>query len=498
MPASALAAAPTAAPIRTKIVATMGPAVADDATLRALLSSGADVCRLNFSHGTLDEHATMLAAIRQASADLGVSPAILGDLGGPKIRLSEVADHDDTGGMPIRVGDALVIQRQPTVGRNGVVGSTYPGLIDDVEVGHRVLVEDGLLRFLCVGKEPDALHLQCRAGGVLKTRKGVNLPDSRVNLPSITARDWECAKWACDNGLDYLALSFVRKADDLGELREFLTRCGSAARIVAKIEKAEAVAPSMIDAIIAQTDALIIARGDLGVEMDLARVPLIQKDLIRRCQRAGVPTIVATQMLQSMVDNSTPTRAEVSDVANAVFDGTDALMLSGETSVGKFPLGAVHIMRHVAATTEAYLAEHGDGPRATTDLADVPLGGPMARAVLALVEEVGAKVVVIYSKSGTSARVFSKQRFAVPILALSDDDTRLRQMRLLYGVRPERMDEPADLRTLVRDADALVRDKGLAGNGETIVIIGGRKMGAEGTINGVVVHTVGAAQEGGS
>ena len=493
MPDAPAAARP--AQVRTTIVATMGPAVADATVLRELLLAGADVCRLNFSHGSLDEHAAMLATIRQVAAELDAPVAVLGDLGGPKIRLGEVADADGTGGMPVAVGGELVLQRQPCIGANGVVSCTYPGLIDDVREGHRVLVEDGLLRFLCVARDVDRLILRCTAGGVLKTRKGVNLPNTPVNLPSVTERDWQCVEWAIDNGLDYLALSFVRKAGDLLELREHLRGRNSEAALVAKIEKAEAI--SDIEPIIEACDALMVARGDLGVEMDLARVPIIQKDLIRRCQRAGKPVIVATQMLQSMVEQSSPTRAEVSDVANAIFDGTDALMLSGETSVGKFPVGAVLTMTHVAAETEAYLASHPAPTDAASQSGSVRSdSAALARAVRRLVEELSCTLVAVYSRVGHTARVFSKQRFPVPIVALSDDDVRLRQMRLHYGVVPVKMDPPDDLRELVTNVNDLVLQRKLAGVGERIVVVSGRAMVATGTLNGIVVHTVHPAGEG--
>ena len=484
---------PPPAMIRTKVVATMGPAVADLKTLRALLAAGTDVCRLNFSHGHLDDHAEMLAAIREQAADLGLPVAVLGDLCGPKIRLDEVADVGGTGGMPVSAGQQLVVQRQPTLGRDGVVSISYPALIDEVEVGHNVLVEDGLLKFVCVAKTPDRLTLHCTAGGVLKTRKGVNLPDTAVGLPSVTERDWECVAWAIEHELDYLALSFVRHADELLELREHLARHNSPMALVAKIEKAEAIRE--ITPIIEASDALMIARGDLGVEMDLAQVPILQKDLIRRCRRAGKPVIVATQMLQSMVENSSPTRAEVSDVANAIYDGTDALMLSGETSVGAFPVAAVNVMNHVAGATEAYLADHPVAFEAGESGRGKQLNVAAARAVRGLVEEVGCALVVVYSQIGEMARVFSKQRFPVPVLALSDRDVRLRQMRLYYGVVPMAMALPADFRHLVRRVDELVLERALARVGDRIILVAGRALGSPGTLNGIVVHTVGTPQE---
>ncbi len=490
--------AATAKVIRTKIVATMGPAVAEPRTLRALLLAGVDVCRLNFSHGELDDHAHTLATIRAEAEAIGRNVAILGDLGGPKIRVGTVDEENADGGLCVNAGEELVIQRDEIVGRDHTVSCTYPGLLDDVNIGDRVLIEDGLLRFVCLRKEgdpdrPDRIVLRCSAGGVVKTRKGINLPSTALNLPSITERDWACVDWAVANGLDYLALSFVRTAKDIEQLREHLTYRDSTIDIIAKIEKAEAVAD--IDRILKASDALMVARGDLGVEMDLARVPLIQKDLIERCRRAGKPAIVATQMLQSMVDNPSPTRAEVSDVANAIFDGTDACMLSGETSVGKFPVGAVHVMRHVAEAAEEYLLSQRPRGEGATEAGSLVVSSAAAKAVRRLCEAIECRLVVVYSHSGDTARLFAKQRFPLPVIALSADATRLRQMALHYGVTPMPMGRPANLQALVRDVDALVQDKNLAGKGDRIVVVAGRSIGAAGTMNGIIIHTVGHGEE---
>ncbi|HRK32838.1 MAG TPA: pyruvate kinase, partial [Tepidisphaeraceae bacterium] len=411
--------------IRTKILATLGPATSDVDSLARLIAAGVDVFRLNFSHGTLVEHLQTLRNIRQAAIGTDHPVAVLGDLCGPKIRLGMVSDINNTGGMPIDVGDDLVIQRAPIEGAAGRVSSTFPRLIDDLQVGDRILIEDGLLRFVCTDKLPDEIKCRCTHGGVLKSKKGINLPQTKVNVASITTQDWECVDWAIENDLDYIALSFVRSADDLHHLRQQLRNRASHMQIIAKIEKSEAV--EAIDSIIDAADGLMVARGDLGVEMDLAQVPIIQKQLVRKCQTAGKPVIVATQMLQSMIDNSTPTRAEVSDVANAIFDGTDAVMLSGETSVGKFPVGTVHVMAHIATTTEDYLIRN---PLPPIDIKPAPLqlSAGVARGVRQMVDEFELKLVIVYSQTGSTARVFSKFRFPVPILALSSDASILRRM----------------------------------------------------------------------
>jgi pyruvate kinase len=484
-----------AAKTRTKIVATLGPATSDINMLLELFAANVGVCRLNFSHGEMAHHQRILANVREAAAVWGRPIAVLGDLCGPKIRLGEVADVENAGGLRIATNEELIIQREEIVG--GVhasqrrVSCTYPSFVDDVKAGHRVLIEDGMVRFVCTQTSATEVRCRCTVGGILRSSKGINLPDSHVNAPSFTERDAECARWAIDNNLDYLALSFVRRAEDLHLLRRNLGEKAGAISLIAKIEKAEAVRE--IDAIIEAADGLMVARGDLGVEMDVAEVPIVQKDLIRRCQTAGKPVIVATQMLQSMIEQPNPTRAEVSDVANAVYDGTDALMLSGETSVGKYPLQAVQMMAHVAATTEQYVETHTDRRR---DVVHVRATGPssaLAHGVLQITRDVGAKAVVVWTRTGNTPRVFAKYRFAVPIVALSDQEHILRRAALYYGVIPEPMASPADLVKLVEAVDSLVQRRHYASRGDRIVLVAGWSPGTPGTMNGLLVHTVGAA-----
>lgn len=476
--------------IRTKILATLGPACADVDTLARLFDAGADLCRLNFSHGTLDQHLLMLRNIREAAARHDHPIAVLGDLCGPKIRVGKVLDHDGTGGMPVAAGDTLIIQRAPIDGAHGRISTNYPHFVDDVQVGHRVLIEDGLLRFVCTDKNYNEIACSCTSGGVIRTGKGINLPNTAVGLPSITDKDWACVDWAIENDLDYLALSFVRKPDELHLLREHLRNRVSDIHLIAKIEKAEAI--HSIDGIIEAADGLMIARGDLGVEMDVAQVPILQKSLIRRAQSAGKPVIVATQMLQSMIEHSSPTRAEVSDVANAIFDGTDAVMLSGETSVGKYPVGAVHTMAHVAEVTEEYLDALPDrGQAAPLSLSTMQLSSAVARGVRQITADLKVSLVVLYSQTGATARIFSKLRFPTPIVALSSDHRALRRMALHYGVLPHEMPPPADMNELVRNVDDLVSARKLAASGQRICIVAGASMGTPGTLNGIIIHTVG-------
>ena len=458
--------------IRTKIVATMGPACGEVETLHSLFQAGVDVCRLNFSHGDLDGHLQMLRNVREAAARWSQPIAVLGDLCGPKI--ASAKSPNTTGWTACPSPSAMNSSSSaPCVGQDHRVSSIYPRLVDDVEVGHRLLIEDGLLRFICTEKNFSEIRCNCTIGGVLRSSKGINLPDTRVNVPSITDRDWECIDWAIENDLDYLALSFVRSAQDMLLLREHLRNKSADIHLIAKIEKAEAL--DQIDEILEASDGLMIARGDLGVEMDVAQVPIIQKDLVRRCQTAGKPVIVATQMLQSMIEQASPTRAEVSDVANAIFDGTDAVMLSGETAVGKFPLGTVHTMAHVAEVTEEYLIRSTAPPPlpGKTGSATLRFSSAIARGVREIVADLNVTLVVVWSQTGATARIFSKGRFPVPLVALSSEHGALRKMALHFGVIPHEMAPPQTMLHLVQCVDAMVQEAQLAALGDRIIIVAG-------------------------
>jgi pyruvate kinase len=476
--------------IRTKIIATMGPAVADEKTLLSIFEAGVGVCRLNFSHGDLKGHADMLKLIRDAAKKFGRPVAVLGDLSGPKIRLGKIADENGTGGMAVNVGDEVTVQREPMVGADKRVSTILDTFVDDVQVGHRILVEDGLLRFVVTEKSANAVTMSCTVGGILKSSKGINLPNTIVNVPSITDKDFECTDWAVANDLDYLALSFVRRADDIKLLRGHLQyRKAPEIQLIAKIEKAEAIAD--IDSILAAADGLMVARGDLGVEMDVAQVPIIQKDLICRCQRAGKPVIVATQMLQSMIEQASPTRAEVSDVANAIFDGTDAVMMSAETSVGKFPLGAVHTMAHVADTTEKYLDTAAQGQNRAPNVEGDPYAQSIAKGAWRIATDAKVKLVVIWSQRGTTARFFSKHHFPCPIIALSSELRTLRRLALSYGVTPHELKRHANINDLIADVDRLILEHKYAETDDKILIVAGWSPAMPDMMNSAILHTVG-------
>ncbi|MCD6392487.1 MAG: pyruvate kinase, partial [Planctomycetes bacterium] len=320
--------------IKTKIIATIGPACCEVSTIKAMIDHGVDVFRLNFSHGTLDDHGRFLDALNTARAEHHHTTAVVGDLCGPKIRTARIEPE----GQTLNVNDEITITSDPNDSSPTRFGTNYDNLVQDVAVGHRMFIDDGQIALRIIAKDDDQITCRVLSPGPLYSRKGVNLPDSDISSPSITDRDWQCVNWAIEHKIEFLALSFVRTADEIRQLKDYIKKAGADIKVIAKIEKPQAV--DHLESIIDASDIVLVARGDLGVEMDLAEVPLIQKRITHLCRRFGTPVIVATQMLQSMIDSPAPTRAEVSDVANAIMDFTDAVMLSGETAIGKHPIAA--------------------------------------------------------------------------------------------------------------------------------------------------------------
>lgn len=493
-------------PILTKIIATLGPASANVPTLVRMIEEGVRVVRINFSHGTLDEFEAMLKVVREASEVAGEPIAALGDLCGPKIRCLGV----EGGTLELERGDQVSFTKQTVDATRdpdtGVVtvGTTFPDIIDDAEPGHRLLINDGAIRMLITektGEGDDALlHGSVTVGGTLSPKKGINLPDSDLNAPSLTDWDRQCAGFAFEKGFDYLALSFVRKADDVEELKELLCEHADIAPepggrsvipIIAKIEMPQAI--EALDGIIDAADAVMVARGDLGVEMDLARVPILQKQIIKTAHNHGKPVIVATQMLESMIDNASPTRAEVSDVANAILDGADATMLSGETAVGKYPVPTVHYMGWTARRAEQHLEENllreVTPPKHARETKHRPAA--LAHGVSVMVQDLQAKCVVMWTASGGGVRYMSQNRLAVPIVALCEKPEVLRQMALMFGVRPVYARTPIDPKLILESAEQILLERGWANQGDPILVARGFPMGVIGTTNTVQVHYVG-------
>ncbi len=468
---------------RTKIVVTLGPACASPEVFSKLVDAGVAVARLNFSHGTPEQKKQYIEVIRSCSKR---PVAIMADLCGPKIRVGTIENN----AMPLVAGDVVKVQREPITGRDKCFSSNYVALIDDLEVGQRVLIDDGTIRMIVTEKQDNHILCQVTLGGILQSNKGFNLPNTKVNLPSITDKDWKDVDFAIEHKLDYIALSFVRAADEVRELRKYLDSRNAKIHIISKIEMPQAVRD--LAAIVEASDAVLVARGDLGVEMDLTQVPIIQKEIIQAAHEAGKPVIVATQMLQTMVDNPSPTRAEVSDVANAILDGADAVMLSGETAVGKYPVGAVLVLTEIAAHTEDYTLRKGITTPPPKLLQMIHhRTAAIAHGAKAVVEDINARLVVVWSQAGGSARYISKHRFGVPVVALSTDPAAVRRMALYYGIIPLQATIPGHFDDLPLLVDEICETHKLAEAGERVIICAGAPLGIVGVTNSLSVHTVG-------
>jgi len=468
---------------RTKIVVTLGPACVAPEMFSKLVDAGVSVARLNFSHGSHEQKKAYLETVRSCSTR---PVAIMADLCGPKIRVGQIENN----AMPLNTGDVLTIHREPLVGRDFNISTNYACLVDDLEVGQRVLIDDGNIRMIVTEKSANACKCQVTHGALLSSNKGFNLPHTKINLPSITDKDWKDVDFAIEHKLDYIALSFVRSADDVLQLRKYLDARSARIHIVSKIEMPQAV--QNLAAIIEASDVVLVARGDLGVEMDLTAVPIIQKEIVHQSHEAGKPVIVATQMLQTMVDNPSPTRAEVSDVANAIFDGADAVMLSGETAVGKYPLGAVHVLTEIATHTEDYIVRKGIRMPPPKLLQMIHhRTAAIAHGAKEVVQDIAAKLVVVWSQAGGSARYLSKQRFGVPIIALSTDPAAVRRMALYYGITPVQAEIPGHFDDLPLLVDEICARHSIAEPGDRVVIAAGAPLGIIGVTNSLSVHTVG-------
>ncbi len=470
---------------RTKIVATVGPKSRSPEMLRRLIDAGVDVFRLNFSHGTHEEHSETFGAIRAAAADRDRFVAILQDLCGPKIRLGPIAGDV----VECAIGDRFVLCRAPDGTDPHMLGCTHPEILDDLGPGDSVLFADGLVGMEVLETGVDRAELVVSLPGRLRSRQGINLPGVELKIPALTLKDREDLAWTAAHDVDFVGLSFVRSPDDVVSLRRELDARGVKARIVSKIEKPQAVAK--IDDILQVTDAIMIARGDLGVEMDVARVPRIQKQIIKECHRYRIPVITATQMLTSMESSNRPTRAEASDVYNAVLDGTDAVMLSGETAIGDYPIEAVRMMSRIVSGAEASL---GDG---RSDPGSLPRSGWITETTAVMVEAAGlvcrqlrANLMVVATRSGRTALALSKQMHPTPILALTDDARVARAMALFWGVTPVIFADLAKPRAVIDFAIAWARERGLLASGDRVVIQVGTVPGNP-VHNAVVVEQVG-------
>ncbi len=471
--------------IKTKIIATLGPSCDQKETIKPMIDNGVDIFRLNFSHSTLDAHAQLLENLNAVRAEHRHTTAVMGDLCGPKIRIGRIQPD----GEMLKEGDEVIVIHSEEQGNVNRFGTNYESFSKDVEVGHRVFIDDGQIALRVIRKDEGQTVCEVLIGGPLHSRKGINLPDTTVSIPSITERDWECVDWAIQHKVEYLALSFVRSSDEIDQLKEYLKKADTDIKVVAKIETPQAL--THLESIINASDAVLVARGDLGVEMDLAEVPVIQKRITQSCRRLGKPVIVATQMLQSMIENPVATRAEVSDVANAIMDLTDAVMLSGETSVGKYPLKAAQTIRRIAGVTEEYLHQDEHARLTTTTKDELILTSAIARSIDQIVDDISAKLVAVWSQTGTTVRLLSKERLNVPVLALSANQRTCNQMSLLYGVIPRCQSIPEDNNKFTQIVDNFIINRKWVQVGDKIVLLTGQPIGTAGATNAVIVHTVG-------
>jgi pyruvate kinase len=507
----------------TKVIATLGPASESPQMIRKLIDEGVDAFRLNFSHGSMEMHAELLDRVRQASREMDIPVAVIGDLSGPKIRIGEVTE----GGILLSPGrkvefvsaEHLAVCREEA--DRIILVTNYPEFIREVLPGHRILLDDGAVGLVCeqkTGSEKDR-KLVCRVlnSGLITSRKGVNLPDTELSVHALTEKDHRFIEFAVAHEIDFLALSFVRTATDIRQLKDRLRelkarperhefsdprqdawrkvspRSGQFIPVITKIEKPQALVN--LEEILQETDLVMVARGDLGVEVELAEVAVHQKRIIHLCHEYGVPVIVATQMLQSMIESPSPTRAEVSDVANAIFDGADAVMLSGETAVGKYPLEAVMMMNRITEKTNEYLRFHGSSlvmphhfRQGTKESAAI------AHGVKTIVEDIDIKMIVTWTHLAESVVYLSQYHIPLPILGFSNRREDLRKMALLHGLMPMFMELPKSGSQFIKQVDQLLVGKKWASPGDAVVFVLGEPIGRTGISNRLVIHYLGDSE----
>ncbi len=468
---------------KTKIVATVGPASASKEMLHALIKEGVDVFRLNFSHGKHEDHLKVINWVRELNKEMGTNVALLQDLQGPKIRVNDVQP-----GVEIKAGQEIIITTRQLMGNQEIVSTSYENLPRDVKVGDMILVDDGKIELRV--KEVRDIDVVCQVvyGGPLKPRKGINLPFSKVSAPSLTDKDLADLDFGLKNKVDWVALSFVRKATDIEILRDIINRHKSLTRIVAKIEKPEAL--ENIDAIIAATDAVMVARGDLGVEIWMEEVPMVQKMLVAKCNKAAKPVIVATQMMESMIENPRPTRAETNDVANAVMDGADALMLSAETAAGKYPIEVIRSMVRTIGSVEKqgkiYFKFNESDPSASNYLTE-----SLILTACKLAKDVNAKAIIGMTQWGYSAYRAASYRPNANIFAFTSNPDIINTMNLVWATRAYHYDKAASTDETIEDVEHILKRDGHLKTGDIFIILASMPISARGRTNTIRVKVVG-------
>lgn len=467
---------------KTKIVATVGPASNSKDMLRALIKEGVDVFRLNFSHGSHEDHQKVIQFVRELNQELGTSVSLLQDLQGPKIRVQEVEP-----GIVVERGSELMITTRQQLGNHEVVSTSYTNLPNDVKMGDMILVDDGKIELKVKEVRGGDVITEVVHGGPLKSRKGINLPFSRVSAPSLTEKDLKDLEFGIKNNVDWIALSFVRKAADIKQMRDIINKHNSSARIVAKIEKPEAL--SNIDDILAATDAVMVARGDLGVEIWLEEVPMVQKMLVEKCNLLGKPVIVATQMMESMIENPRPTRAETNDVANAVMDGADALMLSAETAAGKYPLEVVRSMVRTISSVEKndhiYYQFRVPDPKSQVYIHD-----SMIMAACKLAKDIGAKAIVGMTYTGYTAIKSSSHRPNTNIFVFTSNEKLLTTINLVWGTRAYLYNKENSTDETIADVEDILKQHGHVKAGDIFITLASMPIKEKQRTNTIKVNVV--------
>jgi pyruvate kinase len=465
---------------RTKIVATIGPASSSPDVIRQIIQAGMSVARLNFSHGSYEDHAKMVKLLRSISEELDNPLTILQDLQGPKIRVGQLPD----GEMTLVEGESVtLVPLAEYTPQPNTVPIDYPYVAEEAEPGTQVLLDDGLLELQVEKVTGGAVQCQVVEGGILKSRKGVNFPTLNLRLPSLTEKDKQDLDFGIEQGVDIISLSFVRKPEDIRTLKELLDAKGADIPVLAKIEKPQAVAN--LEAIVNECDAIMVARGDLGVEMSPEKVPLIQKRIIRLCNQKGIPVITATQMLDSMIHNPRPTRAEASDVANAIIDGTDAVMLSGESAVGDFPVQAVKMLARIATDVEPEI-EYVNYPPSEIDETHA-----ISEALNAIDKTIDLHCIVALTESGYTAKLAAAERPRAPVVALTPNERVYHQLNLVWGVRPILLEQQGDsIEEIIKQMEACLLERNFATPGDKVLVIGGIPAHKTRGTNFLKIHTI--------
>jgi pyruvate kinase len=470
---------------RAKIVATLGPASSSYDQIRAIIEAGVDVARMNLSHGSHDVHEQIYRDVRKAASDLDKPVGVFVDLQGPKIRLSKFKD----GPVLLEKGATFKITTDEIEGDVNICGTTFKGLPADVKVGDFLLIDDGKVKLRAIEVTDTTVTTEVEIPGQISNNKGINLPGVAVNVPALSEKDEDDLRWALSLGVDMVALSFVRGSSDIERVHEIMREEGRKIPVIAKIEKPQAV--DNLEEIIDAFDAIMVARGDLGVELPLEQVPLVQKRAVELARRWAKPVIVATQMLESMISSSIPTRAETSDVANAVLDGADALMLSGETSVGSFPVETVSTMARIIQSTEE------NGLSRIPDLGTRPhtQGGAVSFAAMEIAELLGSKFVCVFTEGGDSLRRISRLRSAVPVLSFTPNVQTARELSLVWGSKTYIVPKVAHTDSMFEQVDISVLEQGMCKVGDEVVVVAGTPPGVSGSTNTLRVHKVGSGAE---